>query len=85
MACKDKGRYKETEGKNRKNKSTEQVKITMVAFSPPYLLYPEIQPGGRKSFFTMSYFFIFITELQGKDCLSPASISDKWVSSIGYS
>lgn len=54
---------KKQRGKKQK-KSTEQLEITMVGFfPPPYSLY----------LLTLSYFFIFITELQDKDCLFSAS------------
>lgn len=43
--AKDKRRYKEMEGKI--EETNEQMKITVVGFFPPYLLYLEIQPGGR--------------------------------------
>jgi len=81
--AKDKGRHTQknkAEGNNRNNKSTGASESNNSGISPifsPYPIYPEIQPGDIKSFLTMSYFFIFITELQGEDCLSPASISDK--------
>ena len=68
------------EGNNRKNKSTEISESNNSEILPifsPYPFYPEIQPGDIKSFLTMSYFFIFITEVQGEDRLSPASISNK--------